>query len=104
MDSHASMWPLKMKHATAKDVTAHVSQFAASSCVVGATVKKFHEYLNMVVDEVRWSDHSNHYDHSSHFPYLVTHFTRNALSHHTELKKRNAPKVHRANTTSSCVF
>ena len=50
-------------------------QSAASSCVVDVTMKKFREYLNMVVDEVRRSGRLNHYNHSPHFPHLVTHFT-----------------------------
>ena len=65
----------KLKHATARDVTAYMSQSAASFCVVDATMKTVCEYLNMVVDEVRWSNRLNYYNHSPHFPYLVTHFT-----------------------------
>ena len=49
--------------------------FVCGLCVVEETVKKVREYLNMVVDEVRWSDCLNPYNHSPHFPYLVTHFT-----------------------------
>ena len=52
-----------------------MSQSAGSVEVVEAAVKNVREYLNMVVDEVQWSDHLNHYNHSPHFPYLVTHFT-----------------------------
>ena len=65
----------KMKHATAKDVAAYISQSQASSSVVEATIKKVREYLNIVVDEIRWSDRLNPCHHSPHFPYLVTHFT-----------------------------
>ena len=32
--------------------------------VVETTSKKVREYLNMVVDEVRWSNRLNHYNHS----------------------------------------
>ena len=38
----------KMKHATAKDVTASISQFAAGSYVVHGSVKKVRGYLNTV--------------------------------------------------------
>ena len=37
----------KLKHATAKHVLAYMLQSAASSCVVGETVKKVREYLDM---------------------------------------------------------
>ena len=36
--------------------------------VVETTVKKVLKYLNMVVDEVRWSDRPNHYNHSPRDP------------------------------------
>ena len=38
-------------------------------------MKKDHEYLNMVMDEIRWFGCLNHKSHSPHFPDLVTHFT-----------------------------
>ena len=53
---------------------AYMSQSAAISCLVAATVKKVCEYLKLVVGEVRWSDRLNHYNHNPHFPQLVTHF------------------------------
>ena len=37
--------------------------------VVETTVKKVREYLNMVVDEVRWSNRLNHYNHSPCDPF-----------------------------------
>ena len=58
-----------------KDVTAYMSQSATSSCAVDTSMKKVCDYPNMVVDEVRWSDRLNHYNHSPHFPFLLTHFT-----------------------------
>ena len=36
--------------------------------VVETTVKKVRGYLNMVVDEVRWSNRLNHYNHSPRDP------------------------------------
>ena len=58
-----------------KECTAYMSQLAASVDVVDAAVIKVCEYLNMVVDEIPWSDRLNRYNHNPHFPYLVTHFT-----------------------------
>ena len=39
------------------------------------SVARAREYLNHVVQEIRWADRLNPFSHCSHFPFFVTHFT-----------------------------
>ena len=48
--------------------------------VVETTVKKVRGYLNMLVDEVRWSKRLNHYNHSPRDPFHVGHVGYDSLT------------------------
>ena len=39
------------------------------------SVARVREYLNHVVQEIRWADRLNPFNHCPHFPFFVTHFT-----------------------------
>ena len=39
------------------------------------SVARVREYLNEVVQEIRWADRLNRWNHGPHFPYWMTHFT-----------------------------
>ena len=40
-----------------------------------ASVARAREYLTQVVQEIRWADRLNPYNHSPHYPYFMTHLT-----------------------------
>ena len=39
------------------------------------SVARVRDFLNRVVQEIRWSDRLNRFNHCPHFPYFTTHFT-----------------------------
>ena len=39
------------------------------------SVARVREYLNHVVQEIRWADRLNPFNHCPHFPFFMTHFT-----------------------------
>ena len=51
------------------------SQSDCSDKTFWQSVDKTRSYLNEVVSEIRWSQRLDEFNHSPHFPFLVTHFT-----------------------------
>ena len=58
----ASQWQQNPKLLVSRNYSGHCGE------VVETIVKKVRGYLNMVVDEVRWSNRLNHYNHSPRDP------------------------------------
>ena len=46
-----------------------------SECAYRASVARAREYLTEVVQEIRWADRLNPWNHGPHFPYWMTQFT-----------------------------
>ena len=64
-----------MKNAPTFDRAAFTSQSDCSDKTFWQSVDKTRSYLNEVVSEIRWSQRLDEFNHSPHFPFLVTHFT-----------------------------
>ena len=69
---------LRMKHTPPAKSGAFMSHTEAegfSEVAWRQSVACVHEYLNHVVQEIRWADRLNPFNHCPHFPFFMNHFT-----------------------------
>ena len=64
-----------MKHTPPVESGAFMSHTECSEVARWQSVARVCEYRNHVVQEIRWADKLNPFNHCSHFPFFMTHFT-----------------------------
>ena len=64
-----------MKHTPPAKSGAFMSHAECSEVAWRQSVARAREYLNHVVQEIRWADRLNPFNHCPHFPFFMTHFT-----------------------------
>ena len=65
-----------MKYTPPAESSAFMSRTEGCSEVAWRqSVARVCEYLNHVVQEIRWADRVNPFNHCPHFPFFMTHFT-----------------------------
>ena len=64
-----------MKHTPPAESGAFMSHAEGSEVAWRQSVARAREYLNHVVQEIRWADRLNPFNHCPHFPFFMTHFT-----------------------------
>ena len=66
----------RMKHTPSVESGAFMSRTGGCSEVAWRqSVARVCEYLEHVVQEIRWADRSDPFNHCPHFPFFMTHFT-----------------------------
>ena len=64
-----------MKRTPPTESGAFMSHAECSEVAWRQSVARAREYLNHVVQEIRWADRLNPFNHCPHFPFFMTHFT-----------------------------